>query len=130
MPAYNFQKRFARLVEQGLKPNTIRARRKRPTVVGDTLYLYTGMRSKNCRRLRVEKCTNVLPITVHARGIRLGRIALSFSECTVLARRDGFVDFTDMRVWFKQTHGLPTRGLELICWEPARPSRDQKRKKP
>ena len=48
MPALNFQKRFADLVESGEKCQTIRKCSKdgRDPKVGDTLYLYTGQRPK------------------------------------------------------------------------------------
>ena len=44
MPAYNFQDRFADVVELGRKPHTIRPRRKHPTGPGQTLYLYHRQR--------------------------------------------------------------------------------------
>ena len=52
MPALNFKKEFADKVASGEKRQTIRALRKdgknpRP---GQKLYLYTGMRTKYCRK--------------------------------------------------------------------------------
>ena len=54
MPALNFKKQFAEKVETGEKRQTVRAKRKRAFVVGDKLYLYTGMRTKYCRKLAVD----------------------------------------------------------------------------
>ncbi len=66
MGAYNFRAQFAEDVESGRKTQTIRAERKdgRRPKVGDTLKLYTGMRTKACRLLAVGRCTAVVPITI------------------------------------------------------------------
>ena len=49
MVAYNFKDQFARLVEAGIKRQTVQLCRQRPTRVGDTLQLYTGMRRPGAR---------------------------------------------------------------------------------
>lgn len=52
MPAYNFQKQFAPLVESGQKRQTIRAiGKRRHARPGESLQLYTGQRTKACRKL-------------------------------------------------------------------------------
>jgi hypothetical protein len=52
MPAYNFQKQFAPLVQSGEKRQTIRTLGKRSHAQpGNKLQLYTGMRTKQCRKL-------------------------------------------------------------------------------
>lgn len=58
MPALNFKKRFEPMIESGDKRQTIRAKRKdcRDPKEGQTLYLYTGMRSKGCRKLGEAPC--------------------------------------------------------------------------
>ena len=56
MPALNFQKQFVPLIESGEKRQTIRSQRKQPIKVGDLLYLYTGQRTKNCRKLAESIC--------------------------------------------------------------------------
>lgn len=50
MPIINFTK-FIEKVESGEKRQTIRAVRKRPIKVGDKLYLYSGLRTKEARNL-------------------------------------------------------------------------------
>lgn len=57
MVAYNFKDQFAWLVEAGIKRQTVRLCRQRPTRAGDTLQLYTGMQRAGARLLRVERCT-------------------------------------------------------------------------
>jgi hypothetical protein len=118
MPAYNFQKRFAPLVETGVKRQTIRRRRKRLTRMGDTLYLYEGMRTKKCRRLRdPEICRLVLPVAISEFAIGLGGALLrTYKAKDVFARLDGFGNWPEMRDWFRKQYGLPFYGGEAIYW--------------
>lgn len=52
MAAYNFQKRFATLIESGDKNHTIRRiGKRRHASPGEAIQLYTGMRTKFCRKL-------------------------------------------------------------------------------
>ncbi|MDD4888670.1 MAG: hypothetical protein PHU85_01975 [Phycisphaerae bacterium] len=119
MPALNFKQQFAGLVSGGRKTQTIRAVRKKPIKVGDTLYLYTGMRHPGCRRLGVGRCTGVEDILIGG-GPYYGEILmhgrwLTSEERGALARKDGFACATEMIAWFKATHGLPFHG-HVIRW--------------
>jgi hypothetical protein len=116
MPAYNFKKQFAPKVESGEKRQTIRRPRKRRTRLGDALYLYTGMRTKYCRKLRTETCKSVIPISIQANGIYVGlcRRKLSMAECKKIAIADGFESLSDFMDFF-ESQGLPYHG-ELIKW--------------
>lgn len=125
MPLLGFQKQFAPAVESGAKRQTIRAFRKdkRDPKVGQTLYLYTGLRTKSCRKLGEAKCTSAEPFAIvwglhRWVGMKtVGRCLRRFvgDSADQLAQDDGFEDFTAMRDWFDKTHGLPFRGL-LIRW--------------
>ncbi len=115
MPALNFQKQFAPLVESGEKRQTIRAERKdgrMPAKPGDIIALYTGMRTKSCRKLADVECIAVDPIR-----ISYGYISVDsqIQDEHRLAVADGFDDVAAMRDWFNKTHGLPFSGL-LIRW--------------
>ena len=71
MPALNFKKEFARgemamldkdyAIRNKVKPKTttISSYRKRPFCKGDILYLFTGLRTKYCKRLGTVKCLRV-----------------------------------------------------------------------
>lgn len=121
MPAYNFKGQFAELVEQGVKPHTIRPRRKRPTRVGETLYLYTGMRTRACRKLRIAACTRIRPIEIRTKKewltVRLDGQLLSQADIGALARRDGFECAEAFSCFFLETYGPKFKG-ELIEWQP------------
>ncbi len=116
MPALSFRERFADLVETHAKRQTIRGVWKRPIKSGDTLYLYTGMRTKRCRKLRMASCLDVRPITLYA-----GHYVLTvggyggFDTLNRFARDDGFDSWEEMREWFKAKYGLPFEGV-LITW--------------
>ncbi len=65
MVAYSFAKQFAEKVESGEKLQTIRAKgKRRPARPGEALQLYTGMRTKSCRKLRDAVCHRVLDIEI------------------------------------------------------------------
>ena len=125
MPAYNFMGRFADAVERGTKCQTIRRTRTRPTRVGDTLYLYTGQRTKHCRQLAVVRCEAVTPITIaddgvwlHGEPLRYALCRLGDADLHLLAVRDGFATVEAFLSFFSKRYGLPTEGLELIEWLP------------
>lgn len=65
MPAYSFQERFVPMILDATKKQTIRTRRikgfARP---GDPLYLYYGLRTKHCRKLREEVCDDAVTVII------------------------------------------------------------------
>jgi hypothetical protein len=117
MVALNFKAQFAEAVCKGTKRQTIRANRRRPFEVGDTLQFYTGMRTKNCQRIRQdEKCTFVGRITIDKnRQVWLGLNRLWGYDLLELAKDDGFSTPDEMIDFFEATHGLPFEG-QLIRW--------------
>lgn len=117
MPALNFSPEFADAVENGTKRQTIRWQRKKPIEAGDTLYLYTGQRTKSCRKLRTDQCASVTPIRIIQEGMRiyLNGLHLHYDDARDLARRDGFHNPVSMCEWFAKRYGPKFEGV-LICW--------------
>lgn len=121
MPSLNFQARFAPLVESGEKRQTIRANRKRPIKVGDTLYLYTGLRSPGARLLTTAVCSEAWTIELRQTQARPEILfdgkPLSWNGlgAHALAVRDGFENILELLAWFERTHGFPFRG-QVIRW--------------
>lgn len=122
MPALNFMERFADDVESGRKRQTIRPLRKRPIKPGDKLYLYTGQRTKHCRKLGEAVCISVEPMRITAEAPQLR----AFGYRTVVgwidvapkdgfARADGLSSWDEMREWFANRYGLPFEGV-LVRW--------------
>ena len=123
MPAYSFRARFAEDVESGAKAQTIRPRRKRPTKVGDMLYMFTGMRTKQCRKLGQWRCTSVEPLRIRPPvgkcflgAITLNDWRLTPNEIVSLACADGFDSAQEFYDFFEKLYGIPTKDLEIIKW--------------
>ena len=118
MSALSFKKQFAQDVESGKKRQTIRAIRKdfRKIKPGEKLYLYTGMRTKGCRKLKESDCISVR----HFRMITSttwtinGKLATD-AEQVQIAEDDGFTCVVDMVEFFRDVHGLPFEG-HIINW--------------
>ena len=140
MVAYNFRERFAPLIASGKKRQTIREigarRHARP---GDALQLYTGMRTRNCRKILADdpKCRHAYaiqldlsqrilkttryhpsptPVFVIDRVVidDLGRLAGKRLEA--FARADGFDTLADMADFFGRTYGTGIFSGALITW--------------
>lgn len=121
MPALNFQKQFASAVERGEKCQAIRAPRRdgRPTAtIGSTVYLYTGMRTKGCRKLGEGTVTRTEQFVINEDRLIIvgGEPIRSGREEDKFARADGFENAYQMCEWFRETHDLPFHGT-LIEWK-------------
>jgi hypothetical protein len=113
---FNFKAQFAPLVESGAKVSTIRKfERTAPPVKKDTLKLFTGMRTKQCRKLREVTCSGVFKIAIREGSIQLGPRLLDAKEEGKIAVADGFTDAAAMRDFFRKTYGLPTYGW-WVTW--------------
>ena len=121
MPALNFKKQFVPLIESGKKRQTIRKYRKdgRDPKPEDTLYLYTGQRTKHCRKLKEVLCTETFEIEIGGAGcyyfLQVGYAVIPPYEQDEFAQADGFRDMEELGEWIERDHGLPFRGL-LILW--------------
>lgn len=141
MPSLNFQKQFVPLIEVGKKRQTIRpVRRKYPIKVGDKLFLFTGLRTKYCKRINtiltdgnitthnlkgIVICKSVEEIYIGAeydneipKSIEKIGVWIENKYCfdsNEFAKEDGFKNFTDFINFFKTKYGLPFTGV-LIKW--------------
>lgn len=120
MPALNFKKQFAVLVESGKKKQTIRELRAdgRNPKPGQTLFLYTGMRTKSCKKLGEAVCSQAWPIYIdkHDNGcvdIFVSGNQLSQDEIDKLSFADGFDNADDFVSFFSKR--IPFSGY-LIKW--------------
>ncbi|MCB1424111.1 MAG: hypothetical protein KDJ69_16945 [Nitratireductor sp.] len=127
MTALNFQQQFAGDVEAGAKTQTIRAwwkdreRQQRLFAPGAKVQLYTGMRTKVCRKLGDGIVVKLFEVEIRKDGIQLtndrgaGAWLTDSAALHAEAMADGFYNWSAMRGWFADTHGLPFSGL-IICW--------------
>lgn len=118
MVAFNFKAQFADDVEHRRKRQTIRQNRRcRP---GDALQLYTGMRTRNCRKLLDATCAEVYEISIAVHGqfvcIRLDGEVLPSIMAREIAIADGFDGVTSFAEFFEREYGLPFVGW-LTKWD-------------
>lgn len=114
MPAYNYKKEFAEAVKSGLKPITIRGKRKYPTRPGAHLTHFYGQRTKQCELLRRDTCRAVVDISITAEGTVVDGQLLCKPMELVLAKLDGFPTVEKFREFFRAQYGLPTQNMEII----------------
>lgn len=135
MVAYSFQKRFAARILAGIKAQTIRADRKRHARPGEQLQLFTGIRTKHCRRLGEPMCTSVSPIQMRFSKRSAAELFcfddryLTPAEMEAFARADGFMSIADMAAFWWAEH--PSEGGNVLTfegfvirWEPLVPADD------
>lgn len=128
MVAYSFQPEFVDPILSGRKCQTIRAvARRRHAVQGDSLQLYTGMRTKKCRLIGTAFCASVKPITLYLPdprrasfdAVKIADMPLrsSWSKLDRFAKKDGFRDWRELRSFWREHHDNCERfdGL-LITW--------------
>lgn len=121
MIAINFKAKFADAVATGKKTQTIRKTNR--FKVGDTLQLYTGQRSKACRKLGEAVVTRVVTFSFYKKwngyyfGIGNDFLVQTEGGLSAFAKKDGFKDFEEMKAFFVDQYGdLPFEGY-LIQWE-------------
>ena len=122
MAILSFKKRFAGKVRNGSKLQTIRAFRKYPIVPGDTLYLYTALRTKWAKKLREVKCKSVHgiriffnsgTITISAAGHGY-QLLNTTAELNTFAQADGFKNWEDMKAFWIAEHGVKKGKRKVI----------------
>ena len=116
---FNFKDRFAVPVQSGQKTSTIRLFLKTaPPVKGDRLKLFTGMRTKKCRKLKEVICQACYPISISGEAIILGKRLLNRYERDSLALHDGFNDAAQLLAFFQTTYGFPMPGNpHWVSWQ-------------
>lgn len=115
MTAFNFKPEFVPMIESGHKRSTIRSTRR--CSPGGIMQLYTGQRTKSCRKIMDVRCIGVAEIEINDSDIwRLpnpaeGKVFVN----PRLAHQEGFQNEVDMLAFFRTKYGLPYRGW-LHVW--------------
>lgn len=119
MVAYSFKPRFAPAISAGIKKQTIRADRKRHVRDDETMQLYTGMRTRQCRLIGTALCKSIWPIRLHFDPptiVTVGTTTTTRTGLDSFARRDGFESWDEMSEFWRTVHGAgPFTGV-LIEW--------------
>lgn len=125
MVAINFTV-FQDKILSGAKRQTIRQKaRCKP---GDTLHLYTGMRTSSCRLLGTATCTRVEAVHIFGTSERPMIVldkkrTLRGAPATRFALADGFESVDEFMKFFHQHYGLPFSGY-VISWNAFTPVPD------
>lgn len=114
MPAINFKKEFSDKIISGQKKQTIRKQRKNCFLPDKPLYLYTGLRTKSCKKLLETKCISVKKIEISDK-VKVDNIELSKEQSLKLALDDGFNNLHEFKEFFRKQYTLPFIGV-LITW--------------
>lgn len=137
MVAYSFRPRFVTPIRIGLglpilpedddtdagtllvpKRQTIRAiGKRRHARAGEMLQLYTGMRTRQCKKIGEAPCVFVVPIRIDVMKTRLKFSDFVF-DAEAFAQADGFASAADMHAFWLDAHGLGKFEGVLIRWEP------------
>jgi hypothetical protein len=108
MVAYSFKAQFAAPIVAGTKRQTVRADRKRHARVGETLQLYTGMRTRACRLIGRAVCVGVGEVRLDFERARVslwtGVTLSSVADLDAYAARDGFDGWDALWLFWMETH--------------------------
>lgn len=114
MIAINFSPEFVDDILSGKKRQTIR--RTLRCKIGDSLQLYTGQRTKACRKIADAVCTDTDYCAIRPEYITFGD-ADKHPSADEFARADGFVDYADMVKWFQTKYDQRCFIGHVIKWE-------------
>ena len=109
MVALSFQKQFGPPILSGVKRHTLRNPRKRDPRPGDTLQLYTGMRTKFCRLLGTATCLGIVELRLsfveeiveYASG---ATVYQGKEQLDTFAVSDGFASWAEMAAFWRKHH--------------------------
>lgn len=142
MPVYSFQEQFIPFLLDESKGHTVRserAGRSRHARLGETVYLYYGMRTKWCRKIGEATCSDVQRIRITENRIYFlvskemeDDLEIVLNDPDAFAWKDGFRpegstsdrpdgSFDLMIRFWKQAHELPFTGV-VIFWKDFRAS--------
>jgi hypothetical protein len=114
MVAINFSSQFADAVAAGRKTQTIRQTAR--ARAGDALQLYTGQRTKDCRKLADAVCVDCTYVGLRASGVTLGDTKRFPGDIDDFARQDGFEDYASMWKWFSERYKTNSFTGHIIRW--------------
>ena len=122
MVSYSCQPRFVPLIEQGVKCQTIRRPRRPPSRharPGETVSLWTGLRTSAARLIARATCTGVYPIRLTFASGEITRVVcngLILPDLDAVAVADGFDGIADMSAFWREHHGARDFDGVLIEW--------------
>ena len=123
MVAYNFQQQFTAPITRRSKRQTIRrVGKRRHARPGDAIQLYTGMRTKQRRKIIDDvECVSCEPIVIRVEKDRITVFVsgTAVGDMEAFARSDGFGDRNDFHQFWLKSHGVGEHDYVLIRWKDA-----------
>ena len=136
VPKVGFKKRFVEPILIGTKVHTLRVPPKREPKIGETLFMYTGLRTKHCEFItdkekliskqkaviiiRRKPMVKGLNVFVYDISVSVDRRILSSDELEIFVQYDGFKNVADFcNFWFigeKKTKRKVGGLLNLYHW--------------
>ena len=98
-----FHKEFVPLIESGVKIHTIRRDEKNRWKAGNTMQMYTDIRTKEMKRFAEKVCVSVQYLTINTERKEIfihRKLLMSNSEIEHLAKNDGFESVDRFWDWF------------------------------
>lgn len=123
MTAFSFKLKFSPKILAGTKRSTIRSKQR--CKVGDKMQLYTGQRTKACKKLMDAVCIGTSKIRISSDGI--WKRSQTKGDCRptsplgfmpFLHEQEGFQNAQEFVDFFRREYGLPFVGY-LHVWEKA-----------
>jgi hypothetical protein len=124
MPALNFKSRFAPLIRKGKKPFTLRAFRKdnRDPKAGQTLFMFTGQRTKQCRRIGKRPCVFTCKVRLLYHWLAIdhpdGESFMLWPHLEQFAQLDGFKSYAEFCEFHGIHDGMKVKTINMIGWKP------------
>lgn len=117
MVAFNFQPEFVPDIESGKKTQTIRQKAKGRA--GDLAQLYTGQRTKACRKIITPDPTLILVdyVAIRPGYLTFGNAAKHPRDIDECAAMDGFASYKEMVQWFQDRYRVHSFVGFLHRWE-------------
>lgn len=121
MVAYNFSKQFVDRIRDGSKTHTIRKNGKRRHArPGERLQLYTGMRTRGCKKILDDPlCIRVATVRIEVGTVTIASIEVDdepVDDLAAFARDDGFAALAEMWMFWLVFHGMGTFEGSMIFW--------------
>jgi hypothetical protein len=120
MPQIGFKKQLAPKVLSGEKPFTLRALRKdgRDPKAGQTLYMFTGLRTKQCKRIAEKPCRFAVTVKLSWHSIMIPTIGTlnQIEELELFSKLDGFQNYLEFCQFHQITPGMKSKPMRLIAW--------------
>jgi hypothetical protein len=91
-------------------------RQKARARAGQALQLYTGQRTKECRKLADAVCIDCTYVGLTARGVTFGDASRFPGDRDDFARADGFENYAAMWKWFSERYETHSFTGHVIRW--------------